>query len=486
MRLTDLCRLLTVLLAFGAGAGSLNAARAETFTCEEDCLAAIYDWIVEDVKHYMPLQYAVHERFDGPESKASCSVTRDEKPAVHGVVLAPRYPRFAEYVSTQNDARLLRDFLLERGVRTDFLQVLMGPDVSRPAAIAALRKSLPCVRERDQVVLVMTGDAGNYGKLIAPALDDLGQTLCAGGAPQPVLKDYCRSYKKLPRQAADDISERYRRALTDHDEAIFFTSEVHFNAEQRRKDRNARIVGIGAFEISNYVAQVRNRGADAIVVIDASYSASFYLDNLQRRSTPDGSWFWNSYATPEPPDTMVEEFLVPLFGTGHFAAFYAAADNQIAGAVTDTERAEKLSYLVLAFTEVLREKPGAPLTVLAKDITKSMKRRGAGQDPIFAASSTGLRLLSTAAADAPPSDLIEIISPSLKRGASFVEEKASRSSAAIQVLRRRHAPLWTARSFRWMAMANSAATSPIRRASCRSPSVFCPRTSRHLRSRISN
>ncbi len=107
------------------------------------------------------------------------------------------------------------------------------------------------------------------------------------------------------------------------------------------------------------------------MVIDASYSASFYLDNLQRRSTPDGSWFWNSYATPEPPDTMVEEFLVPLFGTGHFAAFYAAADNQIAGAVTDTERAEKLSYLVLAFTEVLREKPGAPLTVLAKDITKA-------------------------------------------------------------------------------------------------------------------
>ncbi len=184
-----------------------------------------------------------------------------------------------------------------------------------------------------------------------------------------------------------------------------------------------RLIGLGALAVTNYVTQVRNRGADAFVVIDSSYAAGFNLLGLERMAQPDGGWFWNTSQDEEPAKEDFNDRLAVLFGAGGFAAFYATANDQLATEDRLGANEETLSSFIFAFTETLRQTPDAPLVELAKRVTQKIRELGADQAPIYEASSTGLRFLLPSADKAPADKTIEILQPTPKRGATGIEDK---------------------------------------------------------------
>ena len=412
--------LLAVFAVFGfAPKGGFAA---DEPVCDADCLSVVYDWVAGDVEHYLPFNRLPAERFD---TAAACQMQRGPEPAVQAAVLAPLYPDYIELDSTQNDAKLLKDFFTERGVAPEFLTIADGPTITRERMVEILGGMLPCVRERDQVVLVLTGEASSYDRSIAPRAEDLAETMCAEDEKPEDLAALCETIAQMPQAEMDKILATFRQAQTDHDEMVFFASDVKLDTSEGRNGDDTRVVGLGALDISNFITQVRNRGADAIVLVDTNYAAAFNLLDIQRWSVKDGGWFWNTAWEDEPPEQDFNDELVPLFGTGHFAAYYTSANDQISqvAKVGEGDSSETLGHLVLAFTEAVRDNPDGSLVDVARFINKSIRDTGAAQNPMFAASSKALKLLAPAEAGEATGSDIEIISPSPKRGASGVEEK---------------------------------------------------------------
>jgi hypothetical protein len=351
-------------------------------------------------------------------------VTRGPEPKVHAVVLAPLYPGYFIIESTANNANLLANFFADAGVDPAFTAVVTGRDVTRAQMIETLSASLACVRERDQVVLVLTGNAASYDRWVAPRFEFLIEYMCLPEHKDEKLAALCAAADKLPAEAKVIIESDFRQALLDHDQIVFFSSEVKVDLDNSRNDPDMRLIGLGALEISNYIAQIRNRGADAFAVIDTSYAAAFNLLELQRGSVPDGGWFWNTAQQDEPAAQDVNDRLVPVFGSGHFAAFYASASDQFSNDVQSQEGNALVGAFILSITEALRENPQTSLSQLAIQVTSKMKAWQIEQSPVFAASSTALRFLAPASSAAAAPQQIEIISPAPTRGASAVEEKS--------------------------------------------------------------
>ena len=410
--------LLLVLLPSGA-------ARADDpYVCDAGCRALIYDWVVADVEHFAPDNRLPSERFDTDMAGKACSVERGPEPKVHAIVLAPLYPHYQLGTSTTNNANLLANFFADAGVDAAFTTIVTGQDVTRAKMIETLSTSLNCVRERDQVVLVMTGNAASYDRWVAPSFEFLTGYMCAPEDKNETLQALCAAAGNLPEEAKTIIEGDFRQALSDHDQIVFFSSETKVDLENGRNDPDMRLIGLGALELSNYVAQVRNRGADAFVVIDASYAAAFNLLELQRDSVPDGGWFWNAAQEDEPTAQDVNPRLVPVYGSGHFAVFYSAASDQMTSEVQQSGDDALVGPLILSFSEALRENPDLSLSQLAMRVTASMKELELEETPVFASSSTALRFLAPASAAATAPQAIEIISPAPTRGAAAIEEKS--------------------------------------------------------------
>lgn len=402
---------------------AVRAGTNQSASCEADCLAVVYDWVVADVEHFMPLNRLESEHFDSPAAVAACPVQRGTAPAVHAAVLAPDYPNYVTSESTHNDVLLLKDFFEERGVAADFLKITDGPEAARQAMIEALTKTLPCVRERDQVVLVLTGDATSYTR-VSPRPELVIESMCASEEMDQRLQAFCDNAGKLTQEALESIQSTYQQAQADHDEMLFLASDVKLDLQKQRDDPDMRLAGLGAYEISNFVTQVRNRGADAIVLIDTNYAAAFDLLTYQRYAVMDGAWSWNTAWYEEPPEQDFNSRNVALFGTGHFAAYYAATSDQLAEMVNVDDSDRLLDPLVFAFTEALRQDPHATLVQTAAAITQEIADTGATQKPVFAASSKSLKLLEPAEPQNAAGQAIEIISPAPKRGAAAIEEKS--------------------------------------------------------------
>lgn len=415
--LTVIVRILTVL--GGLTLAASPAVPAQPYDCDSDCVSAAIDWLTEDIRHYMPLNFQDAERF---EVEDACPVERTGAPVVHGIVVAPLYPGFREYPSTQNDARLMADFLRERGVAPEFLTVSAGAGVTREKVIAALRQALRCVRERDQVVLFLSGDGTSYDRGVSPRFAELADYICVPKKTPKALQAYCKHHDNLTLASYDALQLRYSQTMEAYHTMIFFTSEVKIDPDKWRNDASMRINGVDGFELSNFVTQIRNRGADAVVLIDSSYAAGFEIERHEREALMGSEWKWNSSFDDTPPDNALDQNLVGLFGAGQFAVYYAATDDQLAGDVKLGDDAQPLGHLALAFTEALRAEPSLTVVPLAQAVAATMRNNGAQQQPIFAASSKGLKLLAAEAAEPSAMAAIEIIAPSPKRGASGIEE----------------------------------------------------------------
>jgi hypothetical protein len=395
----------------------------EEFVCEEDCIAAIRNWVQQDSQRFVPLLGMEAERFEAAAG-ATCSEQRDAKPVLHGIVIAPLYPGYVEYPSTQNDAQLLSDLLSERGVAEPYLHVLKGSDVTREKIVGTLTEALRCVRERDRVVLALSGDAGSYAGQVAPTYEGLATYMCADPVTDEDLAKVCENMEQLPDDAAYVIETTFRKAIEDNSGLVFFDSTIKIDSEKGRDGPEMLHAGIDGFDISNFITQVRNRGADALALIDASYAENFWLLRKQRDAVRDGGWYWNTSQSDQAAEQDADQQLVPLFGSGQFAAFYSAAEGQTAGFDAIGADNTQLGFLAFAFTQALSENSEMTISELAARMRQAMADAGSAETPVFEASSPQIRIFAATEETAQKPQTVEIIAPAPKRGASAIEEES--------------------------------------------------------------
>lgn len=403
------------------------AGAAAIVTCSNACETALQKLLLDDQASIFPAFKAPPASFDGEASRAACQAPRPTKPAVHALILAPFYPEFVPLPGTQNDARLLSALFRERGVDDGLITVLSGADVTRPLVLERMESLLACVRERDQVVITFSGAAASYARWGKQSFPDFVDIVCKDDQTDEV-SSFCnvaRADAKLERRAMESDSEvpvsarrgAYERQADRLNEVVLMTSELSIPDKGRNRSQ-ILFEGLRATELSNFVTQIRNRGADAFVVLDTNFAAGVDLLSRQKDAVADSDWVWNTGEQPEPSDAGSERPSVELFGSGEMAVFYATDTRQMSFE-SKSGKPEILGELTFAVSEALREIPDPTVKSLASAIRRIMPKR---QAPVFEATNADLRFLSPRADPPRREGDIEIIAPALKRSAQTIEE----------------------------------------------------------------
>lgn len=400
--------LASAALVFAWPSGAVAAASVEAPACGGDCGAVIERVLSQEEARIFPLLAQPAERFD---AAGACAVARGAESTVHAVVLAPFYTGFIELPGTQNDARLLRDLFEKRGVPAGNVRVLDGDRVTRERMVEALREVVPCVRERDQVIVTFSGGAASYRKWRAPFFDAFLKLICEkeGGAEGPDADK--RTLCALDPGGYEDTLEEI---AARHDEHVLFSSEAVISAHEYGGLRpDDAVTGLRASELSNFASQIRNRGADVIFVLDTNYAQDFRLLAQQQAASFDTAWTWTR--GDGEPGAAGRPDMVDLFGDGAMAALYAAGSEQMATESRQTGGLQ-LGELTFAISEALLSAQSPTILQLSREIDRVMQQKEARQVPVFEATNPELRFLANRAPpQANPQD-IDIVEPSLKRG----------------------------------------------------------------------
>lgn len=108
------------------------------------------------------------------------------------------------------------------------LSVLDGNAVTRERMIGVLSGVLPCLRERDQVILTFSGAATSYAKWRAGTPEKLIEAICTLDRPQSADVDaFCRS-------SAGQIEADFARLIGRRNEHVLFTSDARVRPVARR------------------------------------------------------------------------------------------------------------------------------------------------------------------------------------------------------------------------------------------------------------
>ncbi len=436
--------ILVLTLSGGARAGLEKAA-----TCDEACVAALSSYAPEYFSRHAPVLAAEPERFeDGATGDAkACPARAGTAPAVFGVMLgAGAIGGLNQLSGPTNDLTLMREVMKERGVSDGFIFAVDGAEATRSGMLGVMRKPLPCLREGDQVVLVFSGWGTVYpyealgssefmaGFCTARAGDETATSICDIPAEEDQKSAYAASLEEAISRVARSwlISAQPTSAyLPGERQHVLIGADSVFDGGTVE-----RLSGVTAAELSNFVTRVRNRGADAILIIDtrAAASGDLYALQLQASAAPvwaaAGSVMIENNGFPPIQDQFAEKGPVALFGAGQFAALYATNVNGQAYEYAQGAEQKPLGALIFRVAEALRADKAVKFRDMALAISRSFAERnakvesGGEQDPLFQTSSLDLTLLAPRAGVEKKADGgIEIISPAPKRGAAGVEDE---------------------------------------------------------------
>lgn len=446
-----LCRVAALALALvfntvAAGAGLDKPPPS----CGDNCRAALRSFAPIYMRQHAPLFAMPAERFDAlpAGSGKDCPTRKDSSAAVYGVMLGPGgIAGLTELTGPANDIELMRQVMRERGIAAEFVFAVQGREASRAAMLAAMAKPLACLREGDQVVFVYTG----WGSVFPQEWLDLNGFIadfCAASG-DGAARDIC-ALANVPNPASvtveslsEEIGQALKEWLTNAQPASAYLpgrrQHVLIGSDSRFSEKGVETLsGITALEVSNFVSQVRNRGADAMLIIDTRLAASGDLYALQLQAQAPPVWAASGSAMVQydgfPPiqDEFNRNGPVAIFGHGQFAVLYASdVDSEAYEYPQGDEGAAKpLGALIFRVAEVLRRDGAIRFKDMALAIAKSFDARNQRfelrdrQDPLFQTSNLDLTLLAPrAAVPRQPPGGIEIISPSPKRGAVAPEEK---------------------------------------------------------------
>ena len=398
------------LLLFGLQPGRSGSVMLPT--CEEDCQAVLESWIAAEQARWIPILDAPAERFEADQAERRCDAGRTAQPVVHAVVLAPFYDNYVKLPGTQNDAALWRDLFLKRGVAPANLHILAGNMVTREAILDVMRLVVPCVRERDQVIVTYSGGMFSYGQLGGLSLRPLPDWKCEDASIRP--DEYEKVCLENNRPA---VLEGYKELLNKFREPVLVSSDVVIELRDGRPVDGGLVIGVRAKELSNFAIQIRNRNADVIFILDTSYAEDVRLLDRQERAGFGAAWRWqrgeDSGSTPDPDG-------LELFGSGEMAALYAARSVDNAGETKKTGGVV-LGELTFAVSEALRSNPSLTIEQLAREVDRTMAAESSRQVPVFEASNENLRFLATRDEPEAHPERIDLINPRLTRGAIAIK-----------------------------------------------------------------
>ena len=364
-----------------------------------------------------------------------------------GVMLGPgEIEGFTKLSGPANDIQLMTDVMRERGVPAGMISAVQGKAATRDGMLGAMAAPLPCLRERDQVVLVYSGWGTIYPyewfsiasmlrSYCAGALDGARKATCEAALSDKVEQSYLDTLGDIANAMALQWVRRVQPLAN-----MLPGNRMHvlIGAGSRANDEGTLdlLDGLTAADMSNYVSRIRNIGADVFLIIDTRLAASGDLVALQQQASAPPSWavYGNTMIEyggfPPIQDEMNTRGPVPLFGTGEFAVFYASTPDGPAFEYRQGYDNTQLGALIFRVAEVLRGRTALTFRDMAMEISKSFAAHNKAnesaeeQEPVFMASNIDLNLLAPRAGIArKASGEIEVISPSPKRGASAVEEE---------------------------------------------------------------
>ena len=429
------------------GRAGLVAAPA---TCDEACAAAITRFAQTYMAEHAPALAVPAETFEAAslDDGKACPARKQPGPAVFGVMIGPdAISGFTGLAGPANDLQLMRQVMHDRGVAPDFISSVEGAAADRTGMLAAMAKPLPCLRERDQLVLIYSGwgtvypyewfdSASVLDAFCAAPKAEAGLSICQGILAADVSEAYLASLR-------DAVSIAISRWLQIKQPGSYHLPGMRQHvligtgSRSNGKGEIERLDGITASDISNFVTRIRNRGADAFLIVDTRMAASEDLLALQREASAPAGWaaYGNTVVQnggfPPVQNDLNTRGPVPLFGNGEFAVLYASVPDGQAYEYQQGGEAKQLGALIFRVAEVLRADAAIKFKDLSLAIARSFdaynKTLGSSyaQEPVFMASNLDLTLLAPRIAPAPrKSGEIEIISPSPKRGATEIEEQS--------------------------------------------------------------
>ncbi len=403
--------MLVMLVALLGGAPASHAGLAIRESCEGKCADTLKAWLAAEQSTWFPILDEPAERFEAAGEPATCPARQGAQPVVHAIVLAPYYRNFIELPGTQNDAALLKALFEKRGVAPGNLHVMDGETVTRKAVLDVMRKTVACVRERDQVVVTFSGGATSYAKWGSrhDATAFLLRHCSDSALAEETRRDLCADTVR------NVVSERFLQLEKGFDEHVLFTSDTRIVGQNYMADGTA-VSGIRTSELSNFAIQIQNRGADIIFILDTNYAEDFRLLSQDEAARYKATWRWQRGDDDATPTDAVE-----LFGSGEMAALYATRSNEF-GFETRKTGGVVLGELTFAVSQALRSNPNPTIEQLAREVDRTMAVQNQQQTPVFEATNPNLRFLATR--DEPQSnpDRIEVINPKLSRGATPVHD----------------------------------------------------------------
>lgn len=429
--------------------------------CDQACIDALAAFAPVYFGTHAPVLAARAETFEkaATSNGAACPARTQPGPAVYGVMLAPAYSGSGfELDGPANDIQLMTQVMKDRGIAATFIATAQGRTASRAGMLKAMSAFLPCLRERDQLVLVYSGWAtiyprewfseGSYfdafcawgGTPDVKAVCDKVRAADAGGAFTASVGEALSSTALHWLDRAQPMSNYLpggRLHVLMSDDSVSAADQTHLD----------RLDGVTATEVSNFVTRVRNRGADAFLIIDTRLAGNGDLVALQQQAGAPAAWAADGDVIMQhdgfPPiqNDYAAQGLAPLFGSGQFAVLYASDLDSTAFEYEQGPDSKKLGALIFRVSELLREQSSIRFADMSRAIAKSFDARNrlvsgnARQEPMFMASNLDVTLLAPRAQ--PPqraSSDIEIISPAPKRGFQAVEE------ASLTVVARYNGP----------------------------------------------
>lgn len=398
-----------------------------TVECGANCQQAVRSAMANYIADVAPVLALPYEGFD-VANNADCTTRKNGEPRVFGVLIGPQYKANLALKGTDNDTELIRQAMLTRGAAPADIRKLNGEATTRDVMLKAMGSVLTCLRERDQVVLQFSGHSGinvwdyfaadRFVKTACENPDDDGvREACSLATADPAQDD-------LAPDKLEAIKAAFASAAEQYDTLLMLDSTSVWN----ETDGISAVTGITAGDISNFVTRVRNRGADAFVILDTAKAAAADLLSWQRDAAVPPGWSADSDTIvaeggiPDPVANQAQNGTVPLFGSGEFAAFYGTAADKEA---SEDDQGGQGFFGNFSFRlgEALRKE--GRLTF--RDIAQSVSEAFQGQDvqtPVFQASSADLAFLLPRKVVIPELGKdIEIISPTPKRGAAEITER---------------------------------------------------------------
>lgn len=395
--------------------------------------------IADKLKLRVPFLHEPVARFDQTADQNACA-PRTDAPTIFALLIAIRNETIS-LGGIDNDLPLLIRSLEVHGVDRAHMRVITEK-TPRAALIGEFESLLACVRDGDQVFLYVHSDAYRQGDLVVtpfanplPRARVVKDILTAFDCPNAValedpscqILDQLWVFRDVIRDSLDRVQLRIAREFDPFGDLLILTGS---------RSADGALDGLRGIELANFITAVRNRRADAIVLMETPYAHSAGIQNRQRLAGTEWSQRIDGAVggLTEDRDLSVLTRLRSL--TGDYAVFYAAErdsvsvelpvgdDGSLKAQAGPAGHGKPFSVFTYAFAKTLQGPDRPSVAEIANSVVETLRSpfRQNVFFPRFEASSSELKVLAPRKPAEKRTEQIDVLSPRLTRGVAIIQE----------------------------------------------------------------